>query len=295
MGESVGGGVGSWEHDDEDEDELLLLQTLGAFPVPVKIVEDAAEETLLLWTFQQPTKAAQNAYVQQRSLHLRLDACGHSLDIMQTPSSMNTPGVTGGVMWDSGVVLAKLLEHSVDVHGLQLQGKKCVELGAGCGLVGCVAALLGADVILTDLTDRLRLLQKNVDENVHSLSTCGSASVRELTWGETLDDEVVEPLPDFVLASDVVYNEDVVPELLKTLQGLTGPHTTVLLAGELRNDAVLECFFTCALVDFVVGRVRESDWHPDFQSSRVAVYVLSRRKTGVREQEDRIWGEEVLR
>jgi predicted nicotinamide N-methyase len=38
-----------------------------------------------------------------------------------------------------------------------------------------------------------------------------------------------------VLASDVVYNEDVVPELLKTLQGLTGPHTTVLLAGELRN------------------------------------------------------------
>ncbi len=88
MGESVGGGVGSWEDDDEDDDELLLLQTLGAFPVPVKIVEDAAEETLLLWTFQQPTKAAQNAYVQQRSLHLRLDACGHSLDIMQTPSSM---------------------------------------------------------------------------------------------------------------------------------------------------------------------------------------------------------------
>lgn len=64
-----------------------------------------------------------------------------------------------------------------------------------------MAALLGADVILTDLTDRLRLLQKNVDENVHSLSTCGSASVRELTWGETLDDEVVEPLPDFGAAS----------------------------------------------------------------------------------------------
>ncbi len=37
------------------------------------------------------------------------------------------------------------------------------------------------------------------------------------------------------MASDVVYNEDVVPELLKTLQGLTGLHTTVLLAGELRN------------------------------------------------------------
>lgn len=38
-----------------------------------------------------------------------------------------------------------------------------------------------------------------------------------------------------VVASDVVYNEDVVPQLLHTLRGLAGPHTTVLLAGELRN------------------------------------------------------------
>lgn len=48
----------------------------------------------------------------------------------------NTSGVTGGVMWDSGVVLAKLLEHAVDTLGMQLQGKKCIELGAGCGLTG---------------------------------------------------------------------------------------------------------------------------------------------------------------
>lgn len=39
-------------------------------------------------------------------------------------------------MWDSGVVLAKLLEHAVDTLGMQLQGKKCIELGAGCGLTG---------------------------------------------------------------------------------------------------------------------------------------------------------------
>jgi predicted nicotinamide N-methyase len=51
-------------------------------------------------------------------------------------AEQNTLGVTGGVMWDSGVVLAKLLEHAADTHGLQLRGKKCVELGAGCGLTG---------------------------------------------------------------------------------------------------------------------------------------------------------------
>lgn len=46
------------------------------------------------------------------------------------------PGVTGAVMWDSGVVLGKFLEHSVDSKMLVLQGKKVVELGSGCGLVG---------------------------------------------------------------------------------------------------------------------------------------------------------------
>jgi hypothetical protein len=59
----------------------------------------------------------------------------------------------------------------------------------------CVAALLGANVILTDMNDRLRLLQKNVDEN--ALSKIGSAQVLELNWGDTLDDEFIDPLPDF--------------------------------------------------------------------------------------------------
>lgn len=39
-------------------------------------------------------------------------------------------------MWDSGVVLGKFLEHAVDSGALVLQGKKVVELGSGCGLVG---------------------------------------------------------------------------------------------------------------------------------------------------------------
>lgn len=39
-------------------------------------------------------------------------------------------------MWDSGVVLGKFLEHAMDSGMLLLQGKKVVELGSGCGLVG---------------------------------------------------------------------------------------------------------------------------------------------------------------
>lgn len=129
--------------------------------------ESAAEETLMLWCTQQPTYSQHNAFVCQSSLSLHLDTCGHSLSILQSPSSLvsclsslccsyaseanvyyskknnsklkllqGTPGVTGAVMWDSGVVLGKFLEHAVDSGRLLLQGKKVVELGSGCGLVG---------------------------------------------------------------------------------------------------------------------------------------------------------------
>lgn len=53
-----------------------------------------------------------------------------------------TPGVTGSVMWDSGIVLGKFLEHAVDSGTLVFQGKKVVELGSGCGLVGYVVSQL---------------------------------------------------------------------------------------------------------------------------------------------------------
>lgn len=42
-----------------------------------------------------------------------------------------------------------------------------------------------------------------------------------------------------VLGSDVVYSEGAVADLLTTLNQLSGPETTVFLAGELRNGNTL--------------------------------------------------------
>ncbi|XP_059065120.1 uncharacterized protein LOC131067122 isoform X1 [Cryptomeria japonica] len=181
----------------EAEAEGDGILKIGDMQLPGRLISDASEEIMLLWAIGQPCTARQNNFVKQTSNHLKLDACGHNLSIQQSPSSMNTSGVTGGVMWDSGIVLGKFLEHAVDCDLLNLRGKKCVELGSGCGLVGCIAALLGGNAILTDMPDRLRLLAKNVEENVRELDARGSASVRELTWGEDLDSDLLNPLPDY--------------------------------------------------------------------------------------------------
>ncbi|XP_052182578.1 uncharacterized protein LOC127795140 isoform X2 [Diospyros lotus] len=236
----------------------------------------AAEETMLLWGIQQPTLSIPNAFVSHSSLQLHLDACGRSLSLLQSPSSLGTPGVTGAVVWDSGVVLGKFLEHAVESGTTILQGKKVVELGSGCGLVGSIAALLGAEVILTDLPDRLRLLKKNIETNLYG-DVRGSAVVSELIWGEEPDAQLIEPLPNYVLGSDVIYSEEAVMDLLATLLELCGNQTTIILAGELRNDAVLEYFIECALEEFTIGRVDQSQWHPDYCSPRVVLYVLVKK------------------
>ncbi|ESR54727.1 S-adenosyl-L-methionine-dependent methyltransferase superfamily protein [Citrus sinensis] len=273
------------EVETEEETEMMKMVKLGSYDGKVRLLivsgdsesESAAEETMLLWGIQQPTLSKPNAFVAQSSLNLRIDACGHSLSILQSPSSLGTPGVTGSVMWDSGVVLGKFLEHAVDSGMLLLHGKKIVELGSGCGLVGCIAALLGAQVILTDLPDRLRLLKKNIENNLRHGDLRGSAVVTELTWGDDPDQDLIQPLPDYVLGSDVIYSEGAVGDLLDTLLQLCGTQTTIFLAGELRNDSVLEYFLEAAMKDFVIGRVEQTQWHPDYCSPRVVVYILVKK------------------
>ncbi|GAY61752.1 hypothetical protein CUMW_212390 [Citrus unshiu] len=248
-----------------EETEMMKMVKLGSYDGKVRLLivsgdsesESAAEETMLLWGIQQPTLSKPNAFVAQSSLNLRIDACGHSLSILQSPSSLGKPGVTGSVMWDSGVVLGKFLEHAVDSGMLLLHGKKIVELGSGCGLVGCIAALLGAQVILTDLPDRLRLLKKNIQNNLRHGDLRGSAVVTELTWGDDPDQDLIQPLPDYVLGSDVIYSEGAV-------------------------DSVLEYFLEAAMKDFVIGRVEQTQWHPDYCSPRVVVYILLMHLSGIK-------------
>ncbi|KAK9199892.1 hypothetical protein WN944_015086 [Citrus x changshan-huyou] len=235
------------EVETEEETEMMKMVKLGSYDGKVRLLivsgdsesESAAEETMLLWGIQQPTLSKPNAFVAQSSLNLRIDACGHSLSILQSPSSLGKPGVTGSVMWDSGVVLGKFLEHAVDSGMLLLHGKKIVELGSGCGLVGCIAALLGAQVILTDLPDRLRLLKKNIQNNLRHGDLRGSAVVTELTWGDDPDQDLIQPLPDY--------------------------------------DSVLEYFLEAAMKDFVIGRVEQTQWHPDYCSPRAVVYILVKK------------------
>lgn len=57
----------------------------------------------------------------------------------------------------------------------KLRGRQILELGAGTGIVGIAAALLGAHVLLTDRQDILPSLQRNVEEHAGAIREAGEA------------------------------------------------------------------------------------------------------------------------
>ncbi|TYJ23245.1 hypothetical protein E1A91_A08G178100v1 [Gossypium mustelinum] len=103
--------------------------------------------------------------------------------------------LTGSWVWDSALVLSRW----VSTH-LNFQGKSVLELGAGAGLPGLTAALLGATrVVLTDVQQLLPGLLKYVEVNGFT----DKVEVKELVWGSD-DSGITESSTfDIVLMSDV--------------------------------------------------------------------------------------------
>ncbi|XP_026879218.2 protein N-lysine methyltransferase METTL21A isoform X1 [Electrophorus electricus] len=150
----------------------------------------------------------------------------HRLRLAQDWSGLGV----AGVIWDAAVVLCMYLE----LAPVNLKGRTAIELGAGTGLVGIVATLLGGNVTITDRKPALELLRDNVKENIPS-DLQGAVQVSELTWGEGL-----EHYPsggyDLILGADIIYLEETFPALLRTLEHLSSMESELLLSCRIRYE-----------------------------------------------------------
>uniref|UniRef100_A0A8C2EP61 Protein N-lysine methyltransferase METTL21A n=1 Tax=Cyprinus carpio TaxID=7962 RepID=A0A8C2EP61_CYPCA len=107
-------------------------------------------------------------------------------------------------------------------------------LGAGTGLVGIVAALLGASLTITDREPALEFLASNVHENIPP-SQQGAVRVSELTWGENLHLYPTDSY-DLFLGAEIFYLEETFPALLQTLEHLSSENTVVLLSCQIHYE-----------------------------------------------------------
>jgi len=68
---------------------------------------------------------------------------------------------SGFTLWDASLTLAMYFENTTDFPENYWKGKKVIELGCGCGLLGIIASLEGAEeVVLSDQEFVLHQTQK---------------------------------------------------------------------------------------------------------------------------------------
>lgn len=155
-----------------------------------------------------------------------LDYAGGELRVHDVPLLVrevpNTGAGTGLNIWDGAAVLTKYLEHS----GLDLSDKRVLEVGAGTGLVGIAASVLGAGcVLLTDLEYTLMNTAANVAANEPSLR--GRVHTAELDWfrpgtaGASV--AALAQRPHYILGADVVWVDSLIEPLVRTLAWATQP------------------------------------------------------------------------
>uniref|UniRef100_H3GLQ5 FAM86 N-terminal domain-containing protein n=1 Tax=Phytophthora ramorum TaxID=164328 RepID=H3GLQ5_PHYRM len=185
---------------------------------------------------------------------------------------------TGLTTWDGSVVLAKYIEHQ---RRDDVAGSRIVELGAGTGLVGISAALLGArQVILTDLDYVVDNLAKNVAETMKLAASEGKpvesdVSTQVLNWFDPPTDlgDI-----DFLLASDVVWVEELIPPLVATFDVLlrhSAVQTRILMSYQKRSimsDRLL--FSELERHSLVKTRVPAAALHPEFSTDRIDVWEI---------------------
>jgi predicted nicotinamide N-methyase len=137
--------------------------------------------------------------------------------------SLHEPSLTedhlGFKTWASSYMLAKRL-CGMDLPKPKEGPQRILELGSGTGLVGmAAAAVLKADVLLTDLPEIEGNLARNVAQNLDMIeSEGGSATTAVLDWTNpklvvrsssvgTDDLAFLEPFP-IILAADAIYSAE---------------------------------------------------------------------------------------
>jgi hypothetical protein len=168
----------------------------------------------------------------------------------------------GGVVWPGALALAAF---AASAEGRRwVRGRRAVELGAGTGLPGVVAACAaGADVVLTDKPALVPVLEDAVRGGAAAAAAAGGGlTTAALEFGAALRrlPRPAAPPWDVVLASEVLGLSDTLyPPILKTLADAdaraagaaraAGGGVDVLLSHRPRDVAMEAAFFAAAADD----------------------------------------------
>jgi methyltransferase-like protein 23 len=132
----------------------------------------------------------------------------------------------GVSLWPSAIALA----HEIATRADTFRGRSVLELGAGVGLPGIVAATLGARVVQTDRDElALHLCKRNGERN--GVDTIEYRLADWTEWNEP-------GRHDWIIGSDILYGESLHPHIRRIFESNLAPHGRILLADPFRGRGI---------------------------------------------------------
>ncbi|BDA47728.1 probable pyridoxal phosphate phosphatase PHOSPHO2 [Coccomyxa sp. Obi] len=215
--------------------------------------------------------------IQNQTLQYDIDLPGHhrQLHVISDPCSHEYEYNIGSGLWEAALEFLTYLSGFPDNY---YAGMKILELGCGLAVVGQALHLYGAEVVLTDRQVQMPLLRRNVEANFGE-KDCSAPKVHVLDWTQVPDWALHSPW-DFIIASDVVYDEECFAPLIDCLVRLatcshsTHGHTQILLA--LPDRPETQHFFGAADVAGLTWRRLSHSCPPD-PATPVSIYQFVQR------------------
>jgi methyltransferase-like protein 23 len=132
----------------------------------------------------------------------------------------------GVALWPASVVLA----HEVAERGEVMRGARVLELGAGTGIPGIVAASLGAHVTQTDRHElAMAVCQRNAARN--GVTSITYRLVNWTAWDDTTR-------YDYILGSDILYDRDTHGHLQHIFEHNLAAGGRILLTDPYRDTSI---------------------------------------------------------
>lgn len=207
----------------------------------------------------------------------------------------------GAVVWDAAVVMAKWLEHcnpkpfQVD----QLERKRVLELGSGCGLGGITFMLKGANVTFTDMVSVVEtILADNVNRVYKKLTSQGTImgglkvlqpTIFPIDWtfseSEQRSSGLLDGGYDYILLTDCVFSATLAPYLVATILRCSHSKTVVLCCHEIRDEEANAAFIAELGKYYSIKRIPRSKLHPEYCSDLIEVLTAKLHRSSSRSKD----------
>jgi len=215
-----------------EENRALVLINLG----PLGVINDqrtSVENKNTLDSCPNPSNLSPETQIPGSYISSCADLSQRVYKLSSVPSSITisqglngdggqstSTGRTGVFVWNSGLLLTRLLDKINERDSSFLRGRTVLELGMGVGLSSIAVAKLGAGkVIATDGNEEvLQLARENIKNNFDG----DNIQVQKLMWGMLNAMDFYGEV-DLVIGSDLTYNSGTWKLLAETVSTILKP------------------------------------------------------------------------